>query len=80
MAGWGRGGWGGERGRGYEGQQGKGLSRGQVTTHSGNTAPPHRGRPDLLCHRGRAWGGTEAFLDGGSPSPTHLTTPRVAAP
>lgn len=45
-------------------QQGRGL-RSEVgwcpphqaqTTHSGNTAPPHRGHPDLLCHSCRAWG------------------------
>lgn len=42
------------------------------TTHSGNTAPPRHGRPDLFCHRCRAWG-AESFLEPGCPSPSPFT-------
>lgn len=42
------------------------------TTHSGSTAPPRHGRPDLFCRRCRAWG-AESFLEPGRPSPSPFT-------
>lgn len=68
--GWGRA---ADAGRGMRSEVGgaRPTPRQAQTTHSGNTTPPHRGHPDLLCHSCRAWGCSHSLSQAAQPSPFH---------